>query len=136
MVPAIKWEHLLSIGLLQLGFEANSNASIATKISRFQSHYGCNPNVLSRLLFDMHMTTIPEAKIDQTTLNINIFLMCLYFLRCYPTEVQLEAKFKLSARTVRKWVWFYLLKIQAMSKQKVCSNHGCKIYFFVDDFVY
>ena len=48
--------------------------------------------------------------------------MAIYFLKCYSTESQLAAVFKISERTVRKWCWFYICRIQALKGEKVSKS--------------
>lgn len=119
MVGLFKWENVLHVGLLKVGFASQSNVSTATKLKRFQSHYGCSPTVVSQMLHDMQRTVVPEARLDDNEIDIVYFLMSLYFLRCYPTANQIEALFNVSAVTSRKWIWFYVKKIQCMTKEKV-----------------
>jgi len=45
--------------------------------------------------------------------------MAAHFLKCYPKANEDEATFKLSDATIRKWIWFYIEKIQALKADKI-----------------
>jgi DDE superfamily endonuclease len=53
--------------------------------------------------------------------------MTLHFLKCYPTELQLAGIFGINEKSARKWVRFYVKKIQALKAKKVCCQ--CFILF-------
>ena len=61
--------------------------------------------------------------IDCADANLALFLMTIYFLKCYPTEAQVAAMFHVCERTVRQWCWFYATKIQLLKEAKVGVAH-------------
>jgi hypothetical protein len=117
MVVKVSNRTLLKIGLNLVS--CNSNENILTKVDNFKSFYGSDPNVVRLMLNDLQTTTIQAARLEANEIDIDYFLMSLYFLRCYPSEIQLGATFKVSKKTVRKWIWFYVKKIQLMKGDKV-----------------
>jgi hypothetical protein len=121
MVVTIPPKALMKRGLKLVGYskKRQKNVCLDTSYDRFRAHYGSNPEVYAQLFIDLQTTTIPEANIAEKDLCIDDFLMSLHFLKCYPTELQQEALFKVSDRTARKWTWFYITKIHFLKQQKV-----------------
>ena len=54
-------------------------------------------------------------------MNLDSFLLAIYFLNCYPTEPQLAATYKVCEKTARKCCWFFAKKVQALKAAKVSS---------------
>jgi hypothetical protein len=50
--------------------------------------------------------------------NVVIYLKAIYFMKVYPIEGQLKGKFGGNRKTNRKWVWYYVEKIQALLPEK------------------
>ena len=88
-----------------------------TNVQRFKDHYGANPVVVAHIWGDLQTTSIPKARI--TVLNFDMFLMALNFLYRYHRESEREAQFDKSPKTLRKWAWYYLVKIQLLQRQKI-----------------
>lgn len=61
---------------------------------RFKSQLGVSAATASRVYADLQTTAAAEARISGDDLQLRFFLMGLYYLRKYPTEDDLEAKFK------------------------------------------
>ena len=118
MVIHITPNGLLNIGLAILGRGVVEPST--QMISIFKAHYGCSPSIVVMLLHDLQTTDIHEARVEDRKLKIEYILLTLYFLRLYPTEVQLAATFKIGVVTVRTWIWFYIPKFQALKANKVC----------------
>lgn len=116
-------DELLWRGLVSVGFTGASILRVkrSTRLERFRSHFGSNPNVYSEMWEDLQTTPIPEARIttDAVFVNLDSFLLALYFLKCYPTEAQLAATFKVCERTARKCYRFFSKKMQALKAAKV-----------------
>jgi DDE superfamily endonuclease len=80
---------------------------------------GRSPCVCKKLWNDLQTTHLPEAQIGRRQLRLDYLLMSMYFLKCYPMELQLSVTFKINERTARRWIRFYLQKIQGLKGQKV-----------------
>lgn len=110
---------MLSKGLALIGYACqHGNVSDKTWVYRFRGFYGSDPVVYSKLFEDLKEKSLSECN-RQDQLSIDYFLMTIYFLRCYPTELHISALFKVSEKTARTWVWFYISKIQGLKSQKV-----------------
>lgn len=110
---------MLDSGLAFLGYQMNERSSEETWIRRFRAHYGSKPVVYSRIFADLQTTPIAEARVEGNKISLQYFLMTIYFLRHYPTELVLESRFKVSEKTVRTWVWYYVAKLKELKRQKV-----------------
>ena len=117
-------DDILEYGLEIVGFAIHRQEQVCrkTQLERFASHYGSKPVVYSEMWEDFQTTPIEAARIQRKDLNLDYFLMALTFLKCYPTESQLAGTFKVSEKTARSWVRFYVHKIQALKPQKVCIS--------------
>jgi hypothetical protein len=115
-------DELLQRGLIAVGFAQARirNVARATNLKRFRAHYGSNPIVYSYMWADLKTTRNPDARIDAANADLNAFLMCLHFLKCYPSESILAAKFCICEKTARKWRCYFAKKIQALKTDKVC----------------
>jgi len=129
---------VLSRGLSLVGFDERRQGSVrrSKNIERFCTHCGSKPTVYAKLWSDLQQTAIPTAKIDLNDDHtcLEHLLMAVHFLKCYQKDNQSEATFKLSNTTIRKWVWFYVKKIQAMKEEKIVwpNNWGTNFTFTVD----
>lgn len=113
-------DELLEFGLLIAGFSIQrQQVCRKTLIARFVGHYGAKPVVYSELWEDFQTTTIAAARIQEKDLSLNYFFMTLVFLKSYLTESQLSGMFRVSEKTARTWIRFYVAKIQALKPQKV-----------------
>ena len=68
---------------------------------------------------------VQDARIDTCNANgvcFAHFLMALYFLKIYPTLVQITGPFDYSEKTCSKWVWFFVKKIVALKDIKVSAT--------------
>lgn len=88
-----------------------------TNVQRFKDHYGANPVVVATIWEDLQTTNIPRARI--TVLKFEAFLEALNFLYRYKRESEREAQFDKSPKTIRKWSWYYLMKVQALKASKI-----------------
>jgi hypothetical protein len=112
-------DEMLAKGLELHGFDRTSKVSCSLKKSRFKSLYGSEPVVYAQMWEDLQTTAVQEARVDARTTTIDHFLMSLHFLKCYPRESKLAADFKISEKTVRKWIRHFTKKIQALKQEKV-----------------
>jgi hypothetical protein len=90
-----------------------------TNVKRFKSLYGSQPIVVLKVWLDLMTTNIAEARVDGNDADIKIFFLSLHFLRCYPTEAIMAGRLKVPEKKERKWVWFFIKKIQALKVLKV-----------------
>ena len=118
-------DELFRRGLLLGGFNGAciDNVSRSTSLARFRSLYGSNPIVYAEIWQDLQTTDILDARITTggVFVNLDSFLLAIYFLNCYPTEPQLAATFKVCEKTARKCCWFFAKKVQALKAAKVSS---------------
>jgi hypothetical protein len=112
---ALKKE-ILSVGLERAGFDEAQQRrnSEDTNCRRFRAWYGSEPKVYARMWWDLK-----ESEEITEEHNLDKFLMAMHFCKCYTLEEQMAGTFKLTERTVRKWVWFFLKKLQAQKEKKV-----------------
>ena len=115
-------DDMLYHGLMAVGFAKDQIQKVAraTNLKRFRAHYGSNPIVYAYMWGDLLNTTNPDARMDVANANLTAFLMCLHFLKCYPSESILVATFRMCEKTVRKWRCFFAQRIQALKSDKVC----------------
>jgi hypothetical protein len=118
-------DEMLAKGLELHGFDCRSKVSRSLKMSRFKSLYGSDPVVYAQIWEDLQTTAVQEACVDVRTTTIEHFMMSLHFLKCYPKESKLTANFKISEKTVQKWSWYFIKKIQALKQEKVCIEAIC-----------
>lgn len=117
-------DEVLRIGLLYAGFNAHRQQRVerATCIGRFKSQYSSSPLVCAKIWEDL--VTSPDIWENRThpaaaASFFEKFLMALYFLKSYPTEERLAAMWKTCEKSARKWVWFFVEKIQSLKGKKV-----------------
>lgn len=90
-----------------------------TNIKRFRKKFGPIPVVAVKIWEDLQTTDNLDAYVPPNALNPNHFLMALNHLRKYPTESDKESDWDLSAKTTRKWVWYYVDKIRELKYEKI-----------------
>lgn len=117
-------DEVLFRGLVLVGFSAirQGKVSRSTNLGRFRSHYGSNPSVYAKIWEDLQTLPIPEAHIDSREgqfINLDNFLLAMHFLKCYPTETQLAASFKVCEKTAGKCSWFFAQRVRALKTAKV-----------------
>jgi hypothetical protein len=119
-------------GLDLAGFDRRRQSSISRrrKVKCFKAFYGSHPIVQAQIWEDLQKNEAgPIATKMKEIMNLDSFLMCFYFLRCYPTLKQLSGMFGMSEKSVQKWIWFYAKKIQALKAKKVIIIN-CALYFY------
>jgi hypothetical protein len=118
-------EHvMLNVGLDFIGFDSNHIATTknSKKIEYFCSFYGASPATCSNIFRDIQVLDIGVAKIQEV--KVKYFLMALWWLYRYQTEVSILPTFKVKSEfTVRKWTWAYCKAIQALKATKVRIKH-------------
>ena len=88
-----------------------------TNVQRFKDHYGVNPVIAAQVWRDLQTTTINRARLR--VLKLDNFLETLHFLFWYKREVEREATFDSSRKTIQKWALYYAMKIQALKETKI-----------------
>jgi len=113
---------VLEQGLALVGFSRDRQQSVrrSKNLERFKTHFGAAPSVIAAIWMDLKTTPVPEANIsDVANTSVNHLLMAAHFLKCYPKENECEAVFGLSDTTVRKWMWCYIKRLQALKETKI-----------------
>ena len=112
-VQSVSFE-MLQIGLCIFGEDGTQPKPVNrnTKLTRFRSLYGSNPVVYSEMWEAFQTTSDVAAQIDKKNLITKYFFMTLYFLKCYPREHELSVLFRVDEKTARRWIKFYVEKIQ------------------------
>jgi hypothetical protein len=108
----------MATGLALAGFAINNQQDVSANDRRFKSMYGSSALVVSKIWHDLCTTEVEDARIASTD-DIKMFFLALHFLKCYPTEELLSGKFKMSEKSCRKWIWYYIKKVQALKVKKV-----------------
>ena len=125
MVQIITPDALLFLGNQLVGFDANRQVVRRQKnLERFCCYFGSKPAVYSAIWTDLQTSANVTALVTQDDINggktcVEHLLMAAHFLKCYPKDNQAEGIFKLSDTTIRKWVWLYIEKLQALKQEKI-----------------
>ena len=122
MMLILTSEEVLRRGLQFVGYDdrRQQRCQRSTNLKRFRANFGAAPIVYAQIWEDLLTTKMKGANIIDSKPKYDDFLLAIYWLRCYPTEQQLEAQFGVSDKTARKYVWYYTNKIAALKKLKVC----------------
>jgi hypothetical protein len=109
------------IGLRLVGYKKRwiKRASTKTNIQQFQGHFGSNPNVCAQIWEDLQTAEVEDARVPSESRQIKYFLMAMHHLKGYPTELEHEALFDISAMWGLNWCWHFLEKVQALKAQKI-----------------
>lgn len=122
MEPDIRTpKEMLSEGLRLMGWSIKrvKKGKFTTNLRRFRCHYGCHPKVLAAVYEALQTTAINDASIDPSFIDLDDFLAAIHFLKRYPTEIERECLFNLSAKTIRKRTWFYVFKLRALKEEMI-----------------
>lgn len=117
---------VLLMGLKTIGYDLlrQQKTQYSKNLQRFRAAFGTLPITASQAFSEIQDQSLGEARIKKP--NADYLLMALMWLNLYSTESQLAGQFKLDEKTVRKWIWSYLLAIHAL-KEKVVRK--IKLYF-------
>jgi hypothetical protein len=90
---------LLKIGLILVGFRSCRirRAKTTTNMKQFKSFFGSSPGVVAMIWEDLQKTRINEARVPPQDRKIKYFLMAIHHLKRYPTEIEREGMFDISA---------------------------------------
>jgi len=109
---------VLCRGLELVGFDQRRQQRVrpAKNLERCAAHFVAHPPALESLWLDLLDTIDFEPQLK----HFDYYMISIHFLAKYPTELEMEAKFEKSDRTVRDWVWkFWLPKIQSLKPMKI-----------------
>ena len=117
-------DQILHRGLRLVGMEDNNmqKQSRKSNIEDFKAFYGCHPVVLAQIWEDLQTSHVIEARIDVTkkrSIHMKNFLRACMFLNLYPTESVRKVQSGNTKKTVRKWCWYFLERLQHLKKAKV-----------------
>lgn len=107
---------------LQLGGYSNRRIGKTRQernIERFKSLYGASPFVVAMIWEDLQTTSVNEAFVPPEYRKEKYFLMALHHLKRYPTDIEREAKFDINIDWSRRWVWYFVEKVQALKQEKI-----------------
>lgn len=88
-------------------------------VHQFKIHFGAHPKVYKEIWISLQTTAVNRARVPRAKLDLDYFLMAIYFLRVYPTQEEMVPKFDLCRETIDTWLWYYLEKIQALKEEKI-----------------
>lgn len=128
-------------GLLLVNFKRRRIRKAKTKRNnrRFKGHFGASPSIVAQIWEDLQLTNVPEDKIPHEMLKLDDFLMALHHLKRYPTDLEREAIFDIDEMQGRDRVWYFVNKIRALAKEKICwpsDNFGDDIWVVTVDGVH
>jgi hypothetical protein len=121
MVLHLSADEFLNLGLgIFPGFDERSQQRTcnATKLRRFKSNCGSNPDSCAQLFVDLQ--TSEAANIRKP--NPVCMLMTLNWLRTYKTEEAVAGTFSVQEKTGRTWIWAHTHAIQALKAEKVSTD--------------
>ena len=129
-------------GLALIGLRNVRRTKKETLLVKFRKHYGSPPLVLANMWYDLTVTNIPLAALndkEKSEKGFEHFMRAHYFLWTYPRNAEQFANmFGTNERNVQgKPLWNWISKIAALSQAKIKwpANHGSDpdlIYFSVD----
>ena len=133
-------ETILKVGLSYAGFDPYCSSKWIKESQQdcFKNHYGSRTIVVLKLYNDLQSAAkagksacSTAGKTDLTTL-----LLALWFLKRYPTELEMQAKSNLSEASIRKRVWAHVKDIQALKSSKVSYITSIIDNFLVSSLTY
>jgi hypothetical protein len=115
MTAAITEDDMLQRGLLLVGFGPHRQEKASDKLNkaRFVSHFGCSPVVCAHIWKDV------IANEDEIR-SLKGFFIFLHFLKCYPKACHQEGIFDRCETSLRRDIWYFAKRVQALKHQKVC----------------
>lgn len=117
-------DEVLQRGLELLGYNLQKQDRVIrrTRIRRFKRQYGSHPYVCAILWEELQTTSVAAANVPEGSNKMRDFdmmLLTLFYLKGYPLEESLAARFQVHEQTGRKWVRYYVKKIAALLSSKV-----------------
>jgi hypothetical protein len=105
--------------LINLSERRKNHWSTKSLIQQFKVHFGSHPRVYKYIFIDLQRSTNPDARIEPGRVKIKYFLMALYFLRLYPTQLEMVVTFDRCRETIDDWLWYYLRRLQALKDEVI-----------------
>ena len=123
MIDANAW---LELGL---GYGRNNwiNAKLQKKREGFKQWCGIYPDTCAKVWSDL----IEQDILEDGSAKPQHFLLALRWLKAYDYEHQLKKEFGFDEKTIRKWVRFFIVKIEKL-KQITVRNLLCLQSFCVE----
>eukprot|EP00978_Attheya_sp_CCMP212_P024730 scaffold78230_cov61-Attheya_sp.AAC.1 len=117
-------DEFLMRGLTLCGFTVNRQlrSSRETNLERFKSLFGSLPHIYTQIWEDLIYTDIPEIRIGMDNVKRQSpagFLVAINFLKTYQTETAKSGYLNMTEKTMRKWIWYYCPKIQALKAKRI-----------------
>ena len=110
--------------LLRYTWRRIKRSKVKHNMARFKTHFGLSPGTAVWIYEDLQRTTIADAKITGSKLELKYFLMGLHFLKKYPTEEDMTARFDYSNYWSREKVWKTAERIRALKATKIVWEEG------------
>jgi len=108
----------MQIGLETAGYVRWRDYEMETNIRNFRAHYGPLPKSCMQMWSDMQESENEDCKLEPDAKPVHL-LIALRFLRKYPTETDLASFFRMTEKTVRKWVHIFVKKISLLLPNKM-----------------
>ena len=118
---------ILDLGIETLGFSKHEHDKM--KNERFCASFGIDPIACNIIFCDLQTVDIGNATIKQ--IDPYYFLMTLFWLRNYMTNIVMAGVFHIDDKTLSKWVWIYTYGVRALKETKVRKEvniQGLTIY--------
>jgi hypothetical protein len=108
-------------GLKLVGYRRSriKRATDAENTRRFRAHFGINPATACTIYEDLQNSEIEEVRMEGSDAAVKFLLIALNFLRKYPHEDDLEARFDYSSGWLRKKIWEVVEKIKSLKHEKI-----------------
>lgn len=87
----------------------------SSQSTRFAACFGADPSVLAKVWSDLYPV--------DTQRNINMFFLCLYWLKNYPTESVMAVKFNMDEKRIRVWLWYYVECLSELGGELIKLPH-------------
>jgi hypothetical protein len=111
-------ERFMALGLELVGYTNLQRRSNKTNCDAFRRHFGVLPQTCAEMWVDLVNGSSQESPLDLKKGPIHC-LLALRFLWNYETESTLSPIFKMSEKTIRKYVTSWVDKIHLLLENKV-----------------
>lgn len=121
-------DQVLRIGLKMVGVDCHrqKKQKNSTNLEDFRAHYCVDPIVCAQMWEDLQTTNIQEAHVDAKSVdnlnsgcNLKNFLRAFHFLMRYQTDREKKCSSGHASETIRKWIWYFVVKIGALRGMKI-----------------
>ena len=109
-VVEVSTHAMLDLGIDILGFSKHAHDKM--KNERFRASFGIDPIACNIIFRDLQTVVIGNARIEK--IDPYFFLMTLFWLRNYMTNIVMAGDFHIDDKTLSKWLWIYTYGIQAL----------------------